>query len=391
MPYTNRMPSINDIVTIAEALEKSPVVVVGDRCAAVRNRNSTCRRCEQVCQQGAIDISANEVHLNASSCVACGACCTVCPTGALVPVEPTDAAFAQACAASLEANGDRAVVACARIASKRQADPAAYAGVPCLPRVDESIALAMAAAGAHEVLLVDGNCATCKYRANEPAVDATVASANALLAAQGSATRVRRATGFPEEMLVESAEGLHGTTRRGFFSEAIGAARDTTMTAAKVTIAQDLGYTDAVPAIGERLRVTESGTLPLIEVPRHDVAINALYELGEPVVDEIESRLFASIDIDVQKCNACGMCAVFCPTGAIRRDPFSSVSDPLKLLEFSASSCVNCNLCADVCWKRALTLYTRVSTAQLFDFEPVTFDLTAAQRQRSTLFGSTSR
>ena len=371
------MPSINEIVTIAEALEKSPVVAVPDRCVNVRNRNATCRKCVEACQISAIDVYANEIHLDAKACMACGACTAVCPTEALVSVAPLDADLAKAAAGSAVLNDGRAVFACARIAAKRLADPDRFAEVPCLARIDESVLLSLVSHGATDVLLVDGTCQTCKYRFNVPLIDTTVMCADELLAAHGSDARVRRASDFPEGMKAEDTQGLYGATRRGFFSEAASATKNTVATAARTTIEQELGYAKQEPGIGERLRVSESGEMPRLTMPRHEVAINALDAIGEPVVETIDTRLFGTVDIDTGKCNACGMCAVFCPTGALSRDPVEKMSEPLRYLEFSASDCVQCGLCADVCWKGALKLSGHVPTEELFDFEPRTFPMKA--------------
>ena len=384
------MPSVNDIVAVAEALEKSPVAVAQDRCVVVRNRNASCRRCVRACAVDAIEVVDNEVHLDASSCNGCAACTAVCPTEALVPLAPTDAALAGAAAAAMERNGGRAVFACARISAKRQADPACYAEVACLPRMEESLVLELVSRGAEEVLFVDGDCPTCKFRDCTSHLDALVESINGLIAAHGGVARVSRVTGFPEDMIAESTEGMFGTTRRGFFSEAVSTAKDTAMTAARTTLAQELGYAQATPQIGERLRVTPGGTLPLVPVERHEAAINALDAIGAPVVERIDSRLFGSVEIDVEKCNACGMCAVFCPTGALSRDAADKPNAPLRYLEFSAADCVQCGLCVDVCWKRALKLDSSVSAEELYDFEPVLFDLSNAKRQTNALFGKTS-
>lgn len=370
------MPNVNDILTVAEALEKSPVAVVRDSCVAVRNRNASCRRCVEACPAGAIEVGGNEISLSASACVGCGACTAVCPTGALVPVEPADAALVETVASAREAAGGRAVFACARIAAKRLADPASYAEVPCLARVDESAMLGAIAAGAESVLLVDGGCSTCKHREAGALADAAVDSARALLAAVGSSAPVERRCGFPDDLLVESVEGKVGSTRRGFFSDAVSAAKDTAMTAAKVTVAQELGIDAASEAaIGERLRVTEDGTLPRIRVPRHEAVMDALDAIGEPGSGEVGSRLFGTLAIDVEKCNKCGMCAMFCAAGALSRYPSAKSGDPLRRLEFQACDCVRCGLCADVCWKDAIELVPRVSAAELFDFEPIAFDL----------------
>ena len=381
------MPSINDIVQVAGALEKSPVAVVQDRCVAVRNRNATCRKCVDACQVDAIDISANEIHLDAGLCMACGACTTVCPNEALVPLKPTDSSLSQAAAEATSALQGRALLACARIASKKLADPRLYAEVPCLARLDESLILSLVAHGAHEVAFVDGGCSSCKYRACVAAIEATVQYSNELLAAHGSEVRVQRASSFPEEVLIESAEGLFGSTRRSFFTDAADMAKETAMVAARTTIVQELGYKLPETPIGERLRVTEDGTMPRLPMPRHDVTINSMDAIGWPVAESIDTRRFGCVTINSAKCNACGMCAVFCSTGALRRNEPTNASDPLKYLEFSASECVQCGLCRDVCWKGALLLSAEVPTAQIFDFEPVTFDMSGVNRPKGKAFG----
>lgn len=369
------MPKVNDIVAVAESLGKKSIAVVRDRCVAVRHRRASCRRCIDVCPAGAIEVGGNELTLDAKACIACGACAAACPTEALVPINPADEALSTSIETAISANNGRAVFACARIASKHIADPETYAEVPCLPRVDEPLMLALASRGADSIILVDGNCETCKFHDCSPLTDATVERANSLLAAHGSSLEVKRVTGFPDDMRVEDTKGLFGATRRGFFSDAVGSAKEAAMTAAKVTVAQEFGYDLDEIAIGERLRVGENGTLPQIGARKHEVAINALDALGGPTADEIESRLFGSVTIDTKRCNSCGMCATFCPTGALRRDTPEKPGDMLRYFEFSASECVQCGLCADVCMKHAVKVSATVKTDELYDFEPVTFNL----------------
>lgn len=380
------MPNINDLMNMAEALEKSPVIVVHDRCVVVRNRNATCRKCVKACQVEAIDVYANQIELDAGACMACGACTAVCPTEALVSVSPLDADLYRAAAQSALENDGQAVIACARISSKRQGDPSKYVEVPCLARLDESIVLDLVAHGVSDVLFVDGTCSTCKYQSCVPFIDLTVQYANELIAGQGGSARVSRVSSFPENLLLESAEGVFGSTRRGFFSDAATMAKETAMAAAKATIEQELGFVQEETPIGERLRVTESGTMPRLSMRRHDATINAMDMIGPPCADFIDTRRFGSVDIDIVKCNACGMCAVFCPTGALMRDEAEKLGAELRYLEFSACDCVQCGLCADVCWKGALKLSSTVSLDELFDFEPRRFDLTNAARKKKSPF-----
>lgn len=380
------MPNVNDIANIAEALEKQHVIIVGDRCCAVRNRNSTCRACVQACPFDALDVSANEIHYDSTACVGCGACIGVCPTEALVSTDAPDAAILSGAAKAMgEADGN-AVIACARISSKHLADPAKYVEVPCVARIDETHIVEIAALGASEVVLVDGTCRTCKYRDCVRGVDDSIGQARFVLDASGGSCEVVRRSDFPEELLVDDTTGMFGSTRRGFLSDAVGAARETAMTAARTTLEQELGMKTEQAAIGERLRVTQSGALPTISVPRHEAFLNAFDALGEPQGERLGSRRFATVSIDADKCNACGMCAVFCPTSALKRNAADKLSDPVKYVEFSAAECINCNLCKDVCWKGALELTEGVSIEQLYDFEPKRFDL--HKTQKSSLFGA---
>ena len=370
------MPNVNDIATIAEALEKAPIAIVKDRGVAVRNRNATCRACIHVCPNTAIDVAANEITFEPSLCTGCGACIAVCPTEAVIGLSPTDAELKARVDEATKANGGACVMACARISSKRLADPARYAEVPCLSRVDEVMLLESVARGADGVELVDGGCSTCKYRDAIPHLDVTVGEANGLLEAQASDVRVRRSSAFPDDMLVEDASGLFGSTRRGFLSDAVGAARETALVAAKATIEQELGLKQAEVAIGERLRVTPGGSLPIIEMPRHMRALDALDAInGDADGREVPSRMFADVTIDLARCNACGMCAVFCPSGALKRDEAQKVSDPLEHIEFLACECVNCGMCADVCWKGAIGISNRIRADKLFDFEPTVYNM----------------
>ena len=214
------MPNLVDIVEVAEALESKAVYLASDRCVVVRNRHASCAKCADACPTGSVFAANNVLELDGEGCVACGACTTVCPVEALIPLRPLDEDLASSVASAVAATGGKAVFACARIASKRLADPAKYAEVPCLARMEESVLLGLAARGVEDIVLVDGTCATCKFRSNVPGIDATVASANELMAAQGSDVRVRRASAFPDEVLLEDKRTLLGESRRGFFTSA---------------------------------------------------------------------------------------------------------------------------------------------------------------------------
>ena len=212
------MPNLADIVEMAEALESKAVLVASERCVAVRNRHSSCKKCVQACPVDAVSVGGNEVSLDSGACVACGACTTVCPTEALIPLDPARRRLGRVHRCGNGGGRRHGGVRVRPHCGRRLGDPDKHATVPCLARMEESVLLALAARGVQDVVLVDGNCATCKYRACVPGIEATVESANTLLATQGSDVRVRRASAFPDEVLAPDAQKSFAASRRGLFT-----------------------------------------------------------------------------------------------------------------------------------------------------------------------------
>lgn len=401
------MPNLSDIIEVAEALESKAVFEVPERCVAVRNRNAKCRRCLDACLANAITIGNNKLAVDNKICVACGACTAVCPTEALVPLRPTDnqlrdaaeeslreagaahahktsgapvlpgsAGHGESMAAAVQA-GLPVLIACARIASHRVADPHLFAEVPCLARVDVSVLLALAAAGAQEIQLIDGGCASCKYRATSPGVDQVVATANDCMEVMGAGRAVCRVQQFPQHAVLADKRSLLGESRRGFFTSArswtAGAAGKT----AQYVVDKNLGTSKAAKSIKETLGMGGKDTLPQFEPERRETTLNAMDALGAPQEGAaIDSPLFGNISIDEDACSACGMCAVFCPTGALKKSklkpPAASDGTPDggSYLEFTAGDCVQCGLCVDACMKKCMTLSTQVPVEDIFSFEP---------------------
>ena len=362
------MPNLKDIVDVAQALESKAVRVVADRCVVVRNRHASCRRCVKACPADAITVRNNELTLDNHACVSCGACTVACPVEALVPLDPSDAELATGAARSADALDGCAVIACARIASKDLGDPTKYTIVPCMARVDEGMLVELAAAGVSRIMLVDGTCRTCKYRDTESGVDEAVEQARGLIAAMGGATEVVRASEFPAEALLEDRASLYGPERRGFFSRSSRRAREASVKTAEVMVFKE--FEQRMPSLKERLGVTAAGAMPWLVAQRRERLMDSLDQLGASTVETIDSRQFGTVSIDEEKCSACGMCAVFCPTGALKKSEERPEDGVGSYLEFQAFDCANCRMCADVCMKKCLTVSTEVPADELFDFEP---------------------
>lgn len=385
------MPSINDIVEITQELESKPVLILSEKCVAVRNRNSSCTRCIDACPAGVVDVRDNVLSIRFDGCVACQACCTACPTGALMPLQPMDADLMAQVADGMRTLEGTAVIACARISSRHEADPRTYAEVPCLCRVDESAIVDVVSEGADEVLLVDGGCRTCRYRDTRETTDIVVGGAKELLDIWGSGARVRRASAFPEACLLSERDRrrMKGESRRKFF----GAARDDAKKAASVTLAQQLKLDEgkAAPTLRDMFALLgHRQTLPQFHARRQLDLMNALDRIGEPAPadEEITTRLWGKVTIDADTCTACGMCLMFCPTGALHAAPDEDarLEGCDALYEHWAAECTQCRLCEDSCLKNCLQVSDGLTPSQLIDFEPRSFRLT--RRTDNGMFGA---
>lgn len=149
-------------------------------------------------------------------------------------------------------------------------------------------------------------------------IDATVASANELMAAQGSVVRragARRRFSRTRCCSKTSAR-CWASRRRGFFTSARTRAKDAAGKTAEVMVFKN---DNAAPSLRERLRMSDAGTLPQFNPQRRMLVLDAMDRLGAPTVPEIDTRLFGSVSIDTQACSSCNMCTVFCPTGALRK------------------------------------------------------------------------
>lgn len=437
------MADLINLYEIAQASGHQSIYVATDRCVPVQHRRSSCRRCVEVCPVNAIEYEGRKLTLTNAVCIGCGACATVCPTEALIPLDPTEAALGNRASSVLKHNDGVACIACARIAAREGVSGDCFAEVPCLSRVNESLLLSLVAEGASEVLLVDGGCHNCKYRDCDPVTKSVVDGANDMLATQNCAVRIKRVGTFPDTFSKKPEEQL-GVARRAAFEEAGMSTKGLLGRAAKMFVKQEAGQNKATSMIVEAMGFDLSDPEPLAP-RRQENALDALFAIGEAngcvyllpddevfgapegegagapegedtqagvtsedegaragatsedveaqaasesegsqatIEDEneetprfdgptIDCRFFGWMELDSLRCNRCGICAVVCKQGALARCEEKMADGEKSFLAFTPSACVQCNLCAEACFRKAITITSEVPLSELFNFDPV--------------------
>lgn len=303
-------------------------------------------------------------------CIGCGTCAAACPTGAIAPRKPDDRSLARQAAAALRATGGIVAFACEQLTAQARGkyDPDTVVPVRCVGRIDASLLVLMASAGALTIRLTCGNCDECEYRAGKAAAELACQDANAIFDAWGTRARASVTRKLPAACRA-IAGPAYDPDRRAFLRTAGDAAHDAAHDAADLAI--DHAFEHASDTQRTRRAVMETGTLPRFLPPRRAILLDALERLGQPDDVMLNTRLWAHVIMDENRCNGCGMCARFCPTGAltVRDDDRAETqiswiskrnAEKTGLsgaaLAHAPSLCLQCRTCEQLCPRHAIEL-----------------------------------
>ena len=346
--------------TAFTAVDSGAIRVHRERCAKVRNRNVDCLKCAAACTSGCISLEDGELVIDASKCVGCGTCATVCPTCALESLNPSDAELKAACLRAVR--GDEVVIACSQMeaALGDLLVPGAAAFVVCAGRVDESLLAGLAAESVGRVTVLCGDCDHCAQRHGRDTAELVAETARQVLATWGDDLEVVVTDVPPASILAEGTdEAAAETVRVAYFAQVRSC--PPLREAEGVRVGSSAGQ-DAPKHPAHPLHVMKDGTLPHFIPDRRERLLDALAQLGEPEGDKLETRLWGAVVIDGTKCVSCRMCATFCPTGAIAK--FDDADGTLGVTH-TPGDCVKCRCCTDVCPTDALTLHEDVMAREV--------------------------
>ncbi|MGH8851618.1 MAG: 4Fe-4S dicluster domain-containing protein [Casimicrobiaceae bacterium] len=305
-------------------------------CAHSRSRQPGCNQCIDVCSTAAIRADGDHIAVEPHLCMGCGACTTVCPSGALsfaYPGVPDLGTRVRTALATYAAAGGRD--ACLLFHDAAGGDVInrlgrTGRGLPA--RVIPVELHHMAAAG------LDVWLGALAYGASEVAVLATGAEApqypRAIEREMGYADTIAQALGY---------QGRHLHLLRA----GDAAALETAVWALQPALAV------RAPAVfhwSADKRTTAALAIEHLQThaptPQSVIALSA----GAP---------FGTIAVDRDTCTLCLACVGACPEGAILDHPQSAVPQ----LRFIESKCVQCGLCEATCPEDAITLAPRLSLA----------------------------
>jgi ferredoxin len=316
-------------------------------CAHSRNRQLGCNACIEICSAQAIVGAGDRIKVNPNLCAGCGACTTVCPTGALSYAYPSAAytgerlrtlvsVFRDGGDVDGRGAGGRAPVLLFHSGEHGKEMIGALEtggqGVPAhvIPvelqhtaSVGLDVWLAALAYGAGAVLVLMTDEEAPQYRT---AIAAQMSIANTILGGLGygaEACRLLRASDA-DSLGAMLALAVHDP-------------------AADIVVAEAALF----HVMADKRNTLE---LALAHLARHA-------PLQSDYVPLPAGAPFGALKIDAAKCSLCMACVGACPATALMDSP------TLPQLRFVEKNCVQCGLCATTCPEDAIALVPRMSFA----------------------------
>jgi ferredoxin len=303
-------------------------------CAHSRSQQPGCNLCLDVCSTAAIAADGDHVRVEPHLCMGCGACATVCPSGAMSYAYPSVpdlglrlrtllATYAKAggrdACILLHAEDGRAAIA--NLARRGRGLPARVIPLEVhhVASVGLDVWLAALAHGASQVAVLATGAEAPEYR-------------DALERQMRYADTIAQALGY---------QGTHLRVFDGAEAKAL----DATLWSWPAALAVRAPATFAFTADKRTTAVLAIDHLAQhAPVPQREIAL----PVGAP---------FGTITVNRDTCTMCLACVGACPEGAILDN------HEAPQLSFIEAKCVQCGLCAATCPERAIALTPRLSLA----------------------------
>ena len=319
-------------------------------CAHSRNEKTGCNACVEICSAEAIrsDKARQQIVVNPSLCVGCGACTTACPTGALTyayPRAPEQGTKIRTLLQTYQAAGGRDAALLLHSQDKGQAlidelgrgaQLQVMKGVPArvIPMglwhtasLGLEVWLSAVAYGARQVLVLLTDEEAPQYK-----------------------------TALAEQMVV-AQDILHGLGYTGVHFALMEASHPQTLdgelqrlTGRGVPVPQGPGVAARHAVQNEKRSTLE---LALDHLMAHAPALQTS-DKPEAIPLPAAGSPLGSIAVHPDRCTLCMSCVGACPASALQDNP---QQPELKFIE---KNCVQCGLCVKTCPEQAITLQPRL-------------------------------
>ncbi|CAG0934683.1 partial NADH-quinone oxidoreductase subunit I, partial [Thermoflexales bacterium] len=350
--------NLDTLAKLSERYTTEQLIVSADRCLNSRFKQIDCRVCVEACPAEAIQLEAGQAAINAETCVRCGACVWQCPTevfaqspGLKSKLPETVQAVGAASARTAPRSGTCVELRCSQVKGDKTSVPDAtiIQHPRCLAELSPAQLIELAAE--RDVWLNDQACAACPLKEAHTSIMRAVNEANRWRAAFDQPRHIHPLTTDADRNAKPRAARVFDSAnppsdRRAFFKLFTRSLVEASASAAKSNDTDQVR--PAIPPLRGHGKPVDQ------RLPRHVPAerarlLSVIEKWGQPQRVPLDLPRVQVKELD---CTACGLCAKFCPTGALR---FQS-DETYFVLDFIPAACVDCGICAKACPTQEVSL-----------------------------------
>ncbi|RMF92746.1 MAG: 4Fe-4S dicluster domain-containing protein [Candidatus Schekmanbacteria bacterium] len=312
-------------------LVKGDIEIRSYLCPTIKSPKSHCKLCVETCPADAIRL-ADEI-IDEKKCFNCGICVSVCPAGVYSSRNQPDSKIVEeAKSAAVKKNDSISLTfSCGMVEDENETYK-----LKCLGRLNENIILWLKRMGIDEISFNRGNCGDCTLSAGYTVFKQNLRLSRLIEDSLGN-DFWKKYKELSQSNRRVGKEG--GVSRRDFFRAIRGKGL------LKVgELVEDLSEKDKKSDIKKKGESPRRRLLKKIILPADKAAeeIEASGGIMLPFADALINDF----------CIACDVCAMLCPTAAIRK---VTVGGEFKI-QFYYDRCFNCGLCSEVCLTKAIEL-----------------------------------
>jgi len=307
-------------------------------CSRVRHKLSSCSLCMEVCKENAVRVTSagGKVIIDTDRCSGCGKCFAVCPNR-VFSMKLADTGKLISNLKQQIAKDGECTISCR--------DDADAAHLRSLSFADRRILVKIAAMGASKITLRYGECGRCSKDCR--GVSAKEAEA---------ANRIFELAELPAQVIFQSFTDKRPTAADRLKNRGESISRREFFGFMRTKARQTIGETLYSMAENEKDR---KRTVLSSERGGAESYISDIRYLGsDKLINRMrEEGLLMSVDIDIEKCTRCGICARVCPMSV-----FTLTKETVKGREITVSVtadsdlCSGCGLCTTSCMSGAVKI-----------------------------------
>jgi ferredoxin len=327
------------------------------KCVCIRSRKMLCSDCVSACPASAVTVDNKKVEIDSSKCTECGVCAKICKLGVFSLKYFNDATLFNLISTNARRDG-YVIFSCKKI-KKRHKDAIV---IPCVGWLDISVFLWCFAHFSTTITINHADCSACSVGCSLDMINEEVNCFNKFISSGDNNCTITFVEGDGADLGVKDVRKEEPKpellTRRELFGYFKRQSRQTLGEIYKNLSTKELPVYNFHAEI-----VNQAKSLPI----RKKVVNYALSECSEKVVKDVELPERYVLDVVVQKdkCNLCGICYKFCPTGALKELSMENKEGYMQKvgIEVVKGYCVGCDICIAMCSEGAINYYSPTSSS----------------------------